>query len=185
MNHRHHCGRGFSHPRHGFGPAAHGGRGHRGGGPRRSFEQGELRWVILSLIAEKESHGYELIRAIEEKMGGAYSPSPGVIYPTLTLLEDLGYIAPVDAAGPKKAYAITPEGRAALEENKEQVEAIFARMDGFADRAGGGPSPKVIRAWENLRTALRLKARSGRLSEAQIAALAAALDQAAGAVESI
>ena len=67
------------------------------------FDQGDLKWVILQLIADKPSHGYELIKTIEERLGGAYSPSPGVIYPTLTLLEDLGYIAPAADAGSRRA----------------------------------------------------------------------------------
>jgi len=76
-----------------FGFHGRGLRGHHG--PRRAervFDQGDLRFVILKLISQAPSHGYEIIKAIEEKVGGAYSPSPGVIYPTLTLLEELGYV---------------------------------------------------------------------------------------------
>jgi DNA-binding PadR family transcriptional regulator len=178
----------------GFGAGRHG-RGSRGSGPfgppggpfgrrGRFFEQGDLRWVLLGLIAEKPSHGYELIKAIEERLGGAYSPSPGVVYPTLTLLEDMGLIAAAQSEGARKAFAITDEGRAALETNKATVEAIFQKMAQVADLVGGGPAPQIIRAMENLRTALRLKLESGKLANDQVARIAAALDAAAKAVES-
>lgn len=159
-------------------------RGHRRhGGEGRLFEQGDLRWVILSLIAERDSHGYELIKAIEERTAGAYSPSPGVIYPTLTLLEEMGYLVEASSNGAKKAFAITDDGRAALAQNQASVAAIFERMTAFAERAGGGPSPQVIRAMENLRLALRMKLEAGRMSEELAARVAKALDDAAVAIE--
>ena len=182
-----HGERGHSHPRGGrFGRFLHQGamnspRSRHGGG--RVFDQGDLRWVILQLIADKPSHGYELIKAIEERLGGAYSPSPGVVYPTLTLLEDLGLVAEMQSAGAKKAYEITPEGAKALEENRATIENLFQRMASVADRAGGGPAPQIIRGMENLRTALRLKLEQGKLSDAQAVAIAAALDAAAQAIE--
>lgn len=184
---RPHRARGFAHPRHGrfgrpFEERALLG-GHRRGGARL-FGHGDLRWVLLRLIADKPSHGYELIKAIEESLGGAYSPSPGVIYPTLTLLEDLGLIAAVASEGARKAYGVTPEGTQALEENKSTVEGIFSRMAAVADRAGGGPAPQIVRAMENLRTAFRLKLQQGRLSEAQVTEVSAALDDAARRIES-
>jgi DNA-binding PadR family transcriptional regulator len=151
----------------------------------RVFEQGDLRYVILKLISEKPSHGYEIIKAIEDRLGGAYSPSPGVIYPTLTLLEETGLIAASQSEGPRKLFEITPEGRAALERDKPTVEAIFARMEEVNTRLGGGPSPQMIRAYENLKTALRLRVRSGPLSPAQINAIANLLDEAAKTVETI
>src|SRR5271168_1704432 len=86
----------------------------------RVFEQGDLRYVLLKLIADKPSHGYELIKDIEERLGGAYSPS--VIYPTLTLLEELGYIRAAQSEGARKAFEITDEGRDALEKNVNIVE---------------------------------------------------------------
>jgi DNA-binding PadR family transcriptional regulator len=178
--------RGFGYGRHGrgFGPfGPPGSDGPRSGRRGRFFEQGDLRWVLLSLIAEKPSHGYELIKAIEERLGGAYSPSPGVVYPTLTLLEDMGLIAATQSEGARKAFAVTDEGRATLEANRATVEAIFKRVAQFAELAGGGPAPQIIRAMENLRTALRLKLEAGRLGDDQVARIAAALDAAAKAVE--
>lgn len=158
-------------------------RGHRRGGEGRLFEQGDLRWVILSMIAEKDSHGYELIKALEERTGGAYSPSPGVIYPTLTLLEEMCYVSEAASSGAKKAFAITDEGRVALEQNQSSVKSIFDRIAAFAERAGGGPAPQVVRAMENLRLALRLKLEAGKVTEDQAAGIAKALDDAALAIE--
>lgn len=192
MLHRHpHGGQGrrFARGEHGldhhhFGHGRHG----RGGGGRsglgRFFAQGDLRLVVLHLIAEKPRHGYELIKAIEERAGGAYSPSPGVIYPTLTLLEELGHVtAGAAAEGARKSHELTAEGRAFLEANRPAVDALLARMDEAGRARGGGPAPQVVRAMENLKLALRLRLSRGPLSEEQANAVAAALDAAAVGVE--
>ena len=94
----------------------------------RFFGAGDLRYVILQLISEKPSHGYEIIKSIQERLGGMYAPSPGVVYPMLTMLEEMGY-ATVVTEGARKLYTITEEGSKALAENKAQVDALFARMD--------------------------------------------------------
>lgn len=159
--------------------------GRRVGRGRRSrpFDQGDLRYVLLRLIADKPSHGYELIKEIEDRLGGAYSPSPGVIYPTLTLLEELGYIRVMQSEGPRKAYEITDAGREALEKDSATVEQIFRRIGELAERVGNRAPHQIVRAMENLRLALRLRLERGQLSEAQIADVAAALDAAAQTVE--
>jgi DNA-binding PadR family transcriptional regulator len=178
-------GEALGHRRHGHGEGhGHGGGRHRGGSGR-FFEQGDLRLVILGLIAEKPSHGYEIIKAIEERAGGAYSPSPGVIYPTLTLLEEQGLIRAAASEGAKRQYEITEEGTAFLDANRAQVDALFARLGGVSAARGGGFAPQVVRARENLKLALRMRLARGPLSEAQIAALAAALDLAATTIEQI
>ncbi len=159
-----------------------GGRGPGRGGLGRFFAHGDLRLVFLSLIADKPRHGYELIKAVEERVAGAYAPSPGVVYPTLTLLEELGYVT-VQSGDGKKLYEITAEGRAFLEANRAAVDTLFARMDAAAREQGGPPAPPVLRAMENLRLALRLRLTRGPLDEAQAQAVAAALDAAAVAVE--
>ena len=87
-----------------------------GGRRRRMFDGGELRLVLLKLIEEQERHGYDLIRAIEERTGGAYAPSPGVVYPTLTLLDDMELIEARQAEGAKKLYGVTEAGKAHLAE---------------------------------------------------------------------
>jgi DNA-binding PadR family transcriptional regulator len=165
-----------------FGGGRHGGFGRRHGGGGRVFDQGDLRFVILALIAEKPRHGYELMKAIEDKLGGAYSPSPGVVYPTLTMLEELGTTTVSEADG-KKLYAITEEGQKTLAANKAIVDAIFARMEAVGAAHGGGPAPQIVRAMQNLRLALRMRLARGPLSEAQIRVIVGALDEAAVAVE--
>lgn len=159
-----------------------GGRG-AGGSMRRFFAHGDLRLVILALIAEKPRHGYELIKAIEERVGGAYSPSPGVIYPTLTLLEETGQVTATAGEGGKRLHAITDEGRAALEANRGAVDALLARMDEAARIHGGGPPAPVMRAMENVRLALRLRLARGPLTEAEATSVAAVLDAAATGIE--
>jgi DNA-binding PadR family transcriptional regulator len=164
--------RGFGH---GFGPR-HGRRA------ERVFDQGDLRYVILKLIAEAPRHGYEVIKAIEEAVGGAYSPSPGVIYPTLTLLEELGYVTVENAEGGKRLYRITDAGKAALEEKKAVIDGIFRRMADIHDRFDG-PSPRIARAMQNLGSAIGLRMRAGQLTPTQLDVLIAAIDDAAGKVE--
>ncbi len=171
--------------RHPFGFHGHHHHGPRGRGGRmgRFFDHGDLRFVVLKLIAEKPSHGYELIKAIETAAGGAYSPSPGVVYPTLTLLEELGYVTASDAGGGKKLYTITPEGEAFLASNEQPVRSLFERMAEAAS-ASAAFSPQILRARENIKTALRLKLH-GQLTAEQITAVAKVLDDAAAAIEAI
>lgn len=156
----------------------HGRHGH--GGPSRLgrfFEHGDMRFVILQLIAERPRHGYELIKAIEEKSGGAYTPSPGVIYPTLTLLEETGHIAITSGDAPRKLHAITDEGRAFLLANKEAVDTIFARI--AEATPANGEQPPILRAMHDLKRALRQLLSAGPLSETQALAIAAKLDAVA------
>jgi DNA-binding PadR family transcriptional regulator len=135
------------------------------------------------MIAEQPRHGYELMRAIEERMGGSYSPSPGVIYPTLSWLEDMGY-ACVEAEGGRKSYAISEEGKAFLTANRAAIGEMQSRMG--AGRSNGRhervPAP-VIRGMENLKLALRLRLRRGPVDEAAAKQIATALDAAAQSVE--
>jgi DNA-binding PadR family transcriptional regulator len=152
-----------------------------GGRVGRIFGHGGLRLVLLQLISDKPSHGYELIKAIEERMQGAYSPSPGVVYPTLTLLEELGHAGIVSTDGARKRYGVTDEGRAFLAANRDAVDALLARMQD-AGPAGGRP-PQVVRAIENLRLAVRMRLARAPLDAAQIDAIADALDAAARQIE--
>ena len=159
----------------------------RGDGDRsdlgRFFAHGDLRLVVLHLIAERPRHGYEIIKAIEERVRGAYSPSPGVIYPTLTLLEEMGHSTVTPGEGTKKLHSITPEGRAVLDANRPSVDALLARMARAAEAFGDGPHPAVVRAKEGLKLALRMRLARGPLSEDQNLAVAAALDAATAAIE--
>lgn len=118
----------------GSGPWSWGGRGRRRGGPFRGgrvFEQGDLKYVILQLLVDKPRHGYEIIKELEDRFGGAYAPSAGTVYPTLSLLEDMGYASVTLEESGKKVYAITDEGRRYLEENKGAVDDIFERIADF------------------------------------------------------
>ena len=170
--------------RHSFGHAGRGFRGgRREGRAERVFEQGDLRLLLLKLIAEKPRHGYELIKAVEDSVGGAYSPSPGLVYPTLSLLEDLGYAKVEEAEGGKKLYAVTPEGSAFLEAQAPAIALLQARMEEAAVAGRGRNAPQIMRAMGNLGMALQLRLSRGPLSEEQIQAVAAAIDAAAQAVE--
>ena len=176
------------HGRHGaFGCGPFGGRGRGGGfGARegRMFDAGELRLVILALIAEKPRHGYDIIKELGERVGGDYSPSPGVVYPTLTMLEEMGYAsASQDQAG-RKLYTLTPEGEKTLAENKAQVDAILERF-GDRDEVGARGMGSVVRAMMNLRAATRLRLRGRAASPEQIQAIVDALDTAAKTIERI
>ena len=184
LGHRH----GDRHARGGMFGWSAGRFGHRPGGGhggrvRRFFDHGDLRYMLLGLIAERPRHGYELIKAIEEKFGGAYSPSPGVIYPTLTLLEELGYIQPHTAEGSRKEFVITPEGTAFLAANQAVVDQIFARMAEIGHAYGGGPAPEIRRAMRNLEAALMIRLGRGPLIPDQVRAITAVLDRAASEIE--
>ena len=158
-------------------------RRHGRSGLGRFFAHGDLRLVILHLIAEKPRHGYEIIKEIEDQVGGAYSPSPGVVYPTLTLLEELGHATVNPGDGAKKLYAITTEGRAYLDAYRPALGALLARMQEAGRVHGGSPAPQILRALENLKFALRLRLSRGPLNDEQINAVTAAIDGAAVSVE--
>ena len=161
-----------------FGGGRHGFRG----GPTRLFGAGDLRYVILQLIAEKPSHGYEIIKSIQERLGGTYAPSPGVVYPMLTMLEEMGH-ATVVTDGARKLYTITEEGSKALAENKAQVDALFARMNQVRGEHGGERAQQIERAIANFRMALRMK--NGPLTTEQIHAITDIIDAAAKQIERI
>src|SRR6202789_3917788 len=176
------------HDRHGHGES---GRGrffvrhmHGGGFGRREgrmFDGGELKFVILALVAEKPRYGYEIIKELGERVGGDYSPSPGVVYPTLTMLEEMGYASASQDPQGRKLYTVTAEGEKVLGENKPQVDAIFERFCDRDDRGAGFVSVK--RATLNLRSALQLRLRGRAASPEQIQAIVDALDAAAKAIE--
>ena len=186
-NHGPHCGDKHFRGRYGEGDREFG-RRHFGGpwGGRfrgRVFDTGDLRFVILRLIAEKPSYGYEIIKEIEERLGGSYAPSPGVVYPTLTLLEELGYVTVSVGDGTKRLHTITAEGKAALEVNKPAVDALFERMEQAGAAFGRGRAPQIMRAVENFRMALRLKTSQGSLNEEQVRKIVEAIDAAVKQIE--
>ncbi|WP_267395944.1 MULTISPECIES: PadR family transcriptional regulator [unclassified Sphingomonas] len=189
----HHGGHHGTHGR-GCGPRGGGGRdgeeymawksgaGPRGRGPRM-FDGGELRLVLLKLIADETRHGYELIRAIETLTGGAYAPSPGVVYPTLSMLDEMGLTAQQQSDDAKKRFAITDEGRAHLEQNAELVEALFARLAAVGEhreRTNGAP---LRRAMGNLRMAVQNRLEQGNITEDTLHDVAALIDEVAQKIE--
>lgn len=109
--------------------------GGRGGRGPKMFDAGALRYVVLQLVAEKPRHGYELIKEIEQRAGGAYTPSPGAIYPLLAMLLDLGHITSA-CEGNKKLHSITPQGQAFLDEHRQFADAVLARMAAPAEGRG-------------------------------------------------
>ena len=185
-----------------FGDGTGGGRGGRGArsgrfgdelddGPRgggRVFSHGGLRFVLLQLIADQPSHGYGLSKPIEERLGGRYSPSPGTVYPTLTLLEEQGYLQGQSAdTGGRKSYAITDAGKEFLAQNRALTDAMLARLNAGVDGAGAreGRPPQVMRAIENLKLAMRMRLSRQALTPEQADAFAAVLDHAAQQLEKI
>lgn len=134
------------------------GRGFGGRGGGRLLGHGDLRLLLLALIGEKPSHGYDLIRAVEERFAGAYAPSPGAVYPTLTMLEEQDQVKAEAAEGSKRLYTITDAGKAFLEENAATVEGILARINLAAAAFARHMAPDEVReAWKTLRQAMNMK----------------------------
>jgi DNA-binding PadR family transcriptional regulator len=177
--------RGFSFGPGGFHFEFGDGPGGRGGprGRRRMFEGGQLRLVLLKLIADEPRHGYELIKAIEELTDGHYAPSPGIVYPTLTMLEDMGLIAEKKSKDSKKVYEATDDGRAHLEENGEEVDELIERLEGHGRRRSKGNRPEMGRAVANLMTALRNRVAHEGWNEELLHEVIDILDDAAQRIE--
>lgn len=154
-------------------------RGRRG----RMFGTGELRLALLALIAENPSHGYELIKGIEEMTGGGYAPSPGAVYPTLQLLEDEGAIEEAEAEGAKKPFAVTDKGRTELAERGDEVEALMRRLGRHGERSSTVRSHDVFRAMGNLGSVLKNRARAGKLDERTINEIVDMIDEMAKRIE--
>ncbi len=175
-----------------FGPKAMKGffgGGHRPGfghGPRRgrTFDRGDLKYVILDLLEDEPAHGYALIRNLEERSRGLYSPSPGTVYPTLQLLEDMGHVTVTHRDG-KKVYAITEDGRKFLEENRRSVDDIWGKF-------GGGWDPQVASEMYEVRHDLKglgklfgQQMREGRVDRQKMARIRGVISTAAKEIEDI
>lgn len=157
--------------------------GREGGRSRRMFDGGELRLVLLKLIADEPRHGYDLIREIETLTGGAYAPSPGVVYPTLTMLDDMGLIEPAASEGAKKDYAATDAGRAELAENAEQVAALIARLTAIGEERQKVDAGSIRRAMGNLREVLVNRLNAGEVDEDSLHQIVALIDETAQKIE--
>ncbi|HEU0045050.1 PadR family transcriptional regulator [Sphingomonas sp.] len=157
--------------------------GRPGGRQRRMFDGGELRLVLLKLIADQPRHGYDLIREIEELTGGAYAPSPGVVYPTLTLLDEMGQIGEQQSEGAKKRFAVTEAGREELAAKRPEVDALIARLTALGahrERSDRGP---VRRAMGNLGQAVGNRVARGDFSDETLHDIAALIDEVAQKIE--
>ena len=160
-----------------------GGRRGGGRGRRRMFESGELRLVLLKLIADEPRHGYDLIRAIEELTGGEYAPSPGIVYPTLTLLQDMGFIEEAAVEGARKPFQATDAGREHLEQNAADVDELFERLEETGSHRRRGHRPEMGRAIGNLMTALKNRIAHEGWNEALLNEVVDILDDAAQRIE--
>jgi DNA-binding PadR family transcriptional regulator len=160
-----------------------GGRGGRGGGRRRQFDNETLRLILLKLIGDEPRHGYELIRAIEALSGEAYAPSPGVVYPTLTLLSEMDLIVEQPGEGSRKRFAITEAGTAMIAERHEALDMALERLAHMARRAervDGGP---VRRAMHNLRFAVQQRLEKEGADNQTMFDVAALIDEAVSKIE--
>jgi len=194
--HGRHCGPDFgeadSNTR-GFGGRGFGrGFGHRGfwgnfggGGRERLFDGGDIKLVILKLLSEQPSYGYQLMKTMEERLAGGYTPSAGVIYPTLTMLEEEGLIVAATSEGPKKVYSVTPQGLEFLEANKERLGGLFARLEEAKEEFQRGRSPELMKAFMNLRSAIGARLVRGAITPEQIQKLAEIVNQAAKSIDEL
>jgi len=147
------------------------------------FAGDELRLVLLKLIEEAPRHGYDLIREIEERTGGAYAPSPGVVYPTLTMLADMDLIAEQASDDAKKIFAITTAGQTHLTEREEEVEALMERLAAIGTMRARSQGSPVRRAMGNLRQVLQHRLGDGDVPQETLHAVAEIIDEAARKVE--
>lgn len=149
----------------------------------RLFEQGDLKLVVLDLLQTRPRHGYEIIKAIEELAGGDYTPSPGVVYPTLTLLEEIGHAIVTQESGGKKQYGITPDGIAYLEGQGEALERIRNRVESAGSVSDARRAPELQRCMQNFKTALHFRLSRGPLNGVALRKIAEAIDRAAIDIE--
>ncbi len=176
----HHAGGGGGLGRHGGG---HGGGPERGGRGARMFEHGAIKLLALGLVAERPCYGYELIKHIESLVGGDYSPSPGVIYPTLTYLVDMGWAIVQDGEGGRKQYTITPNGQAQLAQQSAELEGLKGRLQQGKERMAAGRSPDIERAMANLKAVLQQRMADGS-GQAELARrIATVIDEAASTIQ--
>jgi DNA-binding PadR family transcriptional regulator len=154
------------------------------GGRRRApvFESGELKFIILRLLREKPRHGYDVIKALEERMWGCYTPSAGAVYPTLQMLEDQGYVRAAETDG-KKVYHITPEGERFLDENRHTLDDIFERLRDTVRDFAGGAMGDLNRAFSRLATTTYKRAWRGGPGHPALTRITEILNRAAEEIE--
>jgi DNA-binding PadR family transcriptional regulator len=159
------------------------GRSH-GHGRERLFDAGDVKLVIVKLLSEQPSYGYQLIKTMEERLSGGYTPSAGVIYPTLTMLEEEG-LATASSENNKKVYSVTAEGMEYLESNKARLEQLFERLDEAGKGFKRGRSPEIMKAFMNLRRAVVARASQDSVKPAELRKIADAINIAAKAIDEL
>lgn len=167
----------------GFGPDFAGGGGEHRGRRGKRFAGDELRLMVLGLLADGPQHGYQLIRGFSEKSGEGYSPSPGVLYPLLALLADMGLAREVEGGGARRSYELTEDGVAEVEGKREVIDALFARLAAMAEEATRTDHAPVRRAMMNLRMATVARVTREGADRTTALEIARLLDEAAQAIE--
>ncbi|ACL16573.1 PadR family transcriptional regulator [Methanosphaerula palustris] len=163
-----------------------GGRGHGafGGGRERLFNSGDFKLVVLKLLSEQPSYGYQLIKTMEQRLAGGYTPSAGVIYPTLTMLEEEG-LAIVSSENNKKIYSVTPEGVQYLQTNEGRVTELFNHLEEAGRHFQRGRSPELMQAFHNLRGAVAARVSRESVTPEQISKITEAINAAAKAIDEL
>jgi DNA-binding PadR family transcriptional regulator len=153
-------------------------------GRERLFDAGDIKLVILKLLSEQPSYGYQIMKTMEERLAGGYIPSAGIVYPTLTMLAEEG-LAVESLDGTKRVYSITPQGQDFLEAHKERIGELFARLDEAGEGFRRGRSPEVMKAFHNLRNAVLARISRETITPERILQIAKAINDAARAVDEI
>lgn len=159
-------------------------RGGFGGGRERLFDAGDIKLVILKLLAEQPSYGYQLIKTMEDRLAGGYTPSAGVIYPTLTMLEEEG-LASAAMENNKKVYSVTAEGQQYLAQHAQRLAELFERLDEAGAEFRRGRSPEIMKAFMNLRGAVVARVSRGSATPEQISKIAEAIHATAKAIDEL
>ena len=155
-----------------------------GGRRERLFDSGDIKLVILKLLADEPSYGYQLIKKLEERLAGGYSPSAGVIYPTLTALEEEDLVTS-EIISDKKVYRLAPDGTAYLDENATRVQELFERLEETGKGFERGRHPEIMRSFRNLRSAVIARVSRGTATPEQIQTIVEAINAAAKSIDEI
>ncbi len=155
------------------------------GGRERLFDAGDIKIVILKLLDEQPSYGYQLIKRMEDRLAGGYTPSAGVVYPTLTMLEEEGLASAAPSENNKKVYSVTDEGRKFLAQHAERLEELFERLDEARAEFRRGRSPELMKAFMNLRGAVAARVMRGTATPEQIQKISEAIHAAAKTIDEL
>jgi DNA-binding PadR family transcriptional regulator len=161
-----------------------GGLGGFGGGRERLFEAGDFKLVVLKLLLEQPSYGYQLIKTMEQRLAGGYTPSAGVVYPTLTMLEEEG-LAVSSSENNKKVYAVTPEGIQFLQANEKRVKELFDRLEDAGNSFKRGRSPEIMKAFHDMHVAVFARVSRENITPEQIRKITEAIKAATKAIDEL